>query len=385
MGKRILLLVMILPGVASALSWQPEPTESLKARMVEYARLNGHSEFAEKIAAETDLEAWIGETIEYAEAGLKTCRGSDYRDPYRTSLLRLIDYPIHVDTRSTNTPQRIVEKWREVMSDQITRARHRFLAEVKAAKIGEGELGIFHFYNMAYVLKGPRHAIAVDVTDRMSEWTDEEYRELAEMTDAFVLTHPHRDHFSRRILAPFLAAGKPIILPCDLGLSNECCRVFSDNHEEPVEVAGITIRNFMGNQGVPCNVYQLNIDGVSVVDPGDNDDYNVYTNLVRGAAADVIISPVWNFPSNILNACMANAGFNRNAALYLPAHFNELGHGVKNRESYWEAYWRDDRLCTPGLNMPRTLILYLGESVIWKRDFKDEPLCRGLLKGKSGW
>ena len=82
---------------------------------------------------------------------------------------------------------------------------------------------------------------------------------------------------------------------------------------------------------------------------------------------------------------MANPGFDRNTALYLPAHFNELGHGVQNRESYWEAYWRDDRLCTPGLVLPRTLILYLGESIILKRDFKDEPLCRGMLNGKSGW
>ena len=380
-----LLFAAVLPRIVTALSWQPAPTEELKARMCEYARANGHSAFAEKIAAEDDLENWIGETIEYAEAGLANCRGSDYRDPRRTSLLRLVDFPIHVDTRSTNTPRRIVEKWRKTMSDQVARARRRFLAEAKAAKIAEGELGVFHFYNMAYILKGPRHSIAVDVTDRASPWTDEERRELAEMTDAFILTHPHRDHVSLRILEPFLEMKKPIVLPCDLALSNDCCRILADDHDEPVEIAGIKIRNFMGNQGVPCNVYQLDIDGVSVIDPGDNDEYRVYTNLLRGAAADIIISPVWNFPSNILNACMANPGFNRNTALYLPAHFNELGHGVQNRESYWEAYWRDDRLCTPGLVLPRTLILYLGESIIWKRDFKDEPLCRGMLKGKSGW
>jgi len=362
--------VAVLAGEALAWSWKPLPTERLKERLVAYARSGGHAAFAGKVAAETDPVGWIGETIEYAEAGLRTCEGSDWRDPRRYSLLRLVDYPTHVDCYSTNTPNEVRMAWFKAMDEQNKRARKRVFEAVRQTRIAEGELGIFHFYNMGYVLKGPHHAVALDVTDTPCPWTDAEREELAKLTDCFVLTHPHRDHFSPRMLAPFLAAGKPVVLPCDVGVTNAEARIFSDDHDAPVDVAGVGVRNYMGNQRVPCNVYQLDIDGVRVVAPGDNDAHAVFTNLVRGAAADIIISPIWNYPSNIVRSCMSNPGFNRNTALFLPSHFNELGHGVTGRESYWEAYWRKDRLSAPGMVWPRTLILYLGESVVWRRDMK---------------
>lgn len=379
------LSAAVLPRIAGAWSWVPMETSALKSCMVEFARENGHVAFAEKVAAEADLSSWIAETIEYAEQGLAKCEGADYRDARRHALLRLVDYPTHIDSYSTNTPVEIRRAWFEAMNAQNVRARRRVFDAVRNAKINEGELGIFHFYNMGYILKGPRHAVALDVTDTPCRWTDEEREELAKLTDFFVLTHPHRDHFSRRMLKPFLDLGKPVVLPCDVGITNGLCRIFKDDHDTPVDVAGTGIRNFMGNQGVPCNVYQFDIDGVRVTSPGDNDAHEVYTNLTKGAATDVIISPVWNFPSNIVLACEANPGFDRNTALFLPSHYNELGHGVSNRESYWEALWREDRLSAPGVIWPRTQVLYLGESVIWKRDLRGDDKCAGTRKHRKGW
>lgn len=374
------LSAAVLPRIARAWSWVPAETAALKSRLVEFARENGHAAFAEKIAAEDDLTSWIAETVEYAEKGLARCEGADWRDARRHALLRLVDYPTHVDSFSADTPAEVRDAWSAAMDAQNRRARRRVFEEVRAAKINEGELGIFHFYNMGYILKGPRHAVALDVTDTPCQWTDGEREELARLTDFFVLTHPHRDHYSPRMLRPFLALGKPVVLPCDVGVTNALCRILADDHDAPVDVAGTGVRNFMGNQRVPCNVYQFDIDGVKVVTTGDNDAHEVFTNLAHGAATDVIITPVWNFPSNVVKRCMANPAFDRNTALFLPSHFNELGHGVGNRESYWEAYWREDRLSTPGMVWPRTQILYLGESVIWKRDLSGDAGCAGTLK-----
>jgi len=378
-------LIAALPVSALAWSWVPMTTEALKECEIEFAKANGHAEFAERIAAEKDLTSWIGETIEYAEAGLKKCEGADYRDARRHALLRLVDYPTHVDSYSTNTPVEVRKAWFEAMNAQNQRARKRVFEEVKNTKINEGELGVFHFYNMGYILKGPRHAVALDVTDTPCPWTDEEREELAKLTDFFVLTHPHRDHYSVRMLEPFVKLGKPVVLPCAVRFTNELCQIFKDDHDTPVDVAGVGVRNYMGNQRVPCNVYQFDIDGVTVVTTGDNDAHEVFTNLVRGAATDIIITPVWNFPSNIVKCCAANPKFDRNTALFLPSHFNELGHGVGNRESYWEAFWREDRLSTTGMIWPRTQILYLGESVIWKRDLKGDDTCAGTRKHLKGW
>lgn len=384
-GISMFLGAAVLPRLAGAWSWVPMKTEALKACMVEFAKENGHAAFAERIAAEKDLTSWIEETIEYAEKGLARCEGADYRDARRHALLRLVDYPTHIDSYSTNTPVEVRKAWFVAMDAQSRRARKRVFEEVKAARINEGELGIFHFYNMGYILKGPRHAVALDVTDTPCQWTDEERMELARLTDFFVLTHPHRDHYSKRMLQPFFDLGKPVVLPCDIGITNALCRLFTDEHDTHVDVAGVGVRNYMGNQRVPCNVYQFDIDGVKVTAPGDNDAHEVYTNLTRGAATDIIISPVWNFPSNIVRSCMANPGFNRNTALFLPSHYNELGHGVRNRESYWEAFWREDRLSTPGMIWPRTQVLYLGESVIWKRDLAGDDQCAGTRKHRKGW
>ena len=52
--------------------------------------------------------------------------------------------------------------------------------------------------------------------------TETDWRRLVALTDMFVLTHPHGDHYCREGLEAYRAAGKPVVLPCAparLGLS----------------------------------------------------------------------------------------------------------------------------------------------------------------------
>ena len=64
---------------------------------------------------------------------------------------------------------------------------------------------------MGFIIKGPRHTVAIDVTnlplfrdkpDRRYApnkdfiiWKPKDWRRLVELTDMFVLTHPHGDHY----------------------------------------------------------------------------------------------------------------------------------------------------------------------------------------------
>ena len=122
-GVSMFLGAAVLPRLAGAWSWAPMKTEALKACMVEFAKENGHAAFAERIAAEKDLTSWIEETIEYAEKGLARCEGADYRDARRHALLRLVDYPTHIDSYSTNTPVEVRKAWFVAMDAQSRRAR----------------------------------------------------------------------------------------------------------------------------------------------------------------------------------------------------------------------------------------------------------------------
>ena len=144
-----------------------------------------------------------------------------------------------------------------------------------------------------------------------------------------------------------------------------CCVKLTKDNLEPVDVGGVKVRNFLGNQGkdTPCNVYLLDIDGVLVADNGDNYDRGKERMLAKCPPADVIIASTWNKIQEMVKSCEAAPGFDRTKAVLLPSHENELGHRVQQRESYWEMYTRKDRLGDRKFPWPRVHPLGYGESI----------------------
>ena len=104
-----------------------------------------------------------------------------------------------------------------------------------------------------------------------------------------------------------------------------------------------------------------------VVSPGDNSVVGADSWLSSGPSTDVIIAACWNGITNTVSHCMENPRFNRNTALFLPSHFNELSHRVQQRESYMELYTRKDRMAAEGVIWPRAQVLYYGDGILWKR------------------
>ena len=137
----------------------------------------------------------------------------------------------------------------------------------------------------------------------------------------FVLTHPHDDHYCSKGIAAYLAAGKPVVLPCGL-----------DKLKMPDGVSGA---------GQNCIVM-----------------------LAKCPPADVIIASTWNRVRAMVGACAAASGFDRSKAVLIPSHENEITHGVSNRESYWEMYERKDRLGGKSFPWPQVRPLGYGESIV---------------------
>ena len=340
---------------------------------------------------------------------LKASEGGDFNDKNREHGLRIIDYPLHLDNYDLkNSSPEDRQAFKEVVREYCAGARERVFAEVAAAKIPDGSLRLWRIYNMGYIIKGPIHTVAIDITARPEfyavdggrfvkdtntvVWCKADWKRLAELADMIFVTHPHGDHYNRDGIEAFIAAKKPVVVPCDLVAytanrpakegpdgkyvaekkiltTAPCCVKLTEDHLEPVDVGGVKVRNFRGNQGenVPCNVYLIDIDGVLVAHNGDNSVMDKERMLSKCPPADVIIASTWNNVQGMVNCCAGAPGFDRTKSVLLPSHENELGHGVDHRESHHEMYTRKDRLGNREFPWPRVHPLGYGESFLFTK------------------
>ena len=389
--KTMVALAAVAALPAAAFDWKAKPVGQLKADLVAYAREVGETNLADRVEKAAGTAEWMRMAIQRGTDLLAASEGGDFNDKRREHGLRIIDYPLHFDNYSTDASLEDVRAFNEVVYAYCATARDRVFAEVENVRISEGQLRLWRIYNMGFIIKGPRHTVAIDVTnlplfrdtpDRrcapnrdLMIWKPEDWRRLVGFTDMLVVTHPHDDHYCRAGIKAYLAAGKPVVLPCGLarlGIPGEVpgagpnCIVLAHDNAEPVDVRGVKIWNFMGNQGkdVPCNVYLMEIDGVRVAHNGDNSVIAKEALLAKCPPADVIIAATWNHIKATVGWCAAAPGFDRTKAVLIPSHENELTHVVLHRESYWEMYERKDRLRDRSFPWPCVRPLGYGESAV---------------------
>ena len=383
-------VTVVLP--MAAFDWKAKPVAELKADLVAYARKVGETNLADRVERSADTAEWMRLAIGRGTELLKVSEGCDSHDKRREHGLRIIDYPLHFDNYSKDASQEDIRAFNEVVYAYCASARDRVFVEVANAKIPEGQLRLWRIYNMGFIIKGPRHTVAIDVThlplfrdkpDRRCApnrdfiiWKPKDWRRLVELTDMFVLTHPHGDHYCGNGIAAYLAAGKPVVLPCGLDKlkmpagvpdGGQNCIVLAQDNPKPVDIGGVKIWNFMGHQGrkVPCNVYLMEIDGVRVAHNGDNSAVEKEEMLAKCPPADVIIASTWNRVKAMVGACAAAPGFDRSKAVLIPSHENELTHEVSHRESYWEMYEKKSRLGDKSFPWPQVRPLGYGESIMF--------------------
>lgn len=376
--KRIKLLGITIAAILALCSfeWEPVDNKQLRADMLSYATSFRDDYKGEAVARKLDRfirkQQRTKDQFSWIPATYQLCAELKAQNPpyisssdlgLRRRILELLDYPAHFNSRGTEDQTAFNAASRKYICD----ARESVLDQLEHCHPSSG-IQIWQIYNMGYILRTSERTIAIDIAaPRGIPYSDEDCRRIAEQIDVLLLTHPHEDHFCENVMLAVEAAGKPIVLPCEMPFLSKATVLDSDN-PTPVEIAGIKIVNFLGNQGakIPNNVYLLEFDGFRLIDSGDNYDRNADAQLSRYPAADIIIAATWNEIQKQLDYFCSAPG--DGVQLLIPSHQNELSHGVKHRESFHEMFNRSDRLGNAEYKFPAMLILDNGEGFHYKKE-----------------
>ena len=315
----------------------------------------------------------------------------------RKDIFQILDFPIHVNNYASAISKEELEAFNQSVNEYIGAAKSKLFDELENTKSESGII-VWKLYNMGFIIRSPKRTIAIDITGNpqtfvitdgtppmnrkyVSTLTDADFDRLVLQIDALFVTHLHGDHFSQRLSQKVLAAGKTLVLPTEamqfdpgskeskpLFETSQKLIILDKSNEQPVEIAGVSVRNFMGNQGekTPCNIYHLDIDGVVVIDNGDNYDREQEAKLARCPPANLIIASCWNDMPSFVGNAQKSTDFDQANAILIPAHENELGHSVGHRESYRELYTRVDRLGHKSFPYPPAIPLDCGEKLVIK-------------------
>ena len=371
--KRLFSLFFLLGFSIStyAFDWKPQTNEDLRNDMfifVEKFREGTDdrklsSELAsflkeQKARAASQPYAWIQDTHDFVDRMLKKfpAEVSDggQCSYERRNLLLLRDYPMHVDDKPKDAPKELKDAYASSIRSLYAAAEADAVKWLSKGK-GTDELEIFKVYNMGYIFRTAGHVVGIDL-----QWSGDrkQMEEIASRLDVLFITHPHGDHFTKELLEVMIASGKKVVLPCDLLPETESPLkiVVSEDNPEGMDVAGISFKSMMGNQGprTPCNVYLMNIGGWKVAHNGDNgvEDAEVYLSTEK---VDVLVSACWNGLRNVMDKIKANP--DGTSCIYFSSHENEWRHTVDHREAYEELFRREDRLGDPEFDYLPTVVM----------------------------
>ena len=404
---RLILAGILLATSAFAFDWPEKTNSQVRADMIAFASSlrdqtsnsifrTELSQFVSNIESATnkpsDRYQWMNETHSWVREKLAEYKPSLANAEIRKGIFRILDYPLHVNNYAPAISREELDAFNLSIQNYILSARTTTLDDIEKTKPTSG-IVIWEIYNMGYIIRSPQHTIALDITGNpptfvpsatnpplnrvySSAFTDADFDRLVAQIDVLFVTHLHGDHFSPKLSQKILDAGKILVLPEEAQQYNPLTRktkkhfktnknliILNKTNIEPTDIAGVKVRNFRGNQGedTPCNIYHIDLDGIVIIDNGDNYDRDQERNLSSCPPANIIIASCWNdMPSFVGNAAKA-PNFKKANPLLIPAHENELGHGVGHRESYRELFTREDRLAHKTFVYPPVMLLNCGE------------------------
>ena len=385
--KKLISIVLALVCASFALEakhWMPQPTEEVYTAMIAKAR--EFAEFAKGTPAGDVVEKfiykvepahldnpyrWIGDTyalvkkLEKMQGPVVDQGKSDFTSMLRRYTLMMVDFPLHVNDK--NPSMNPIEKQEYMISRDkyLVGSCKQAIKWLKKTSPAKGEIAIYKVYNMGYIFKTSERAIGIDL-----RWwgSKADARKLAKNLDVLFTTHPHGDHYSIDMLESMIECRKTIVLTKDLlpKVKSPQKVLLWEDRTEPLDVKGIKVRCFAGNQGkdIPCNVYHLQFDGWTIVHNGDNSDRPRDRRISELEAPDIVVAATWNTFQVIQEAAQASVGAEDKPMLFLPAHENEVGHTIDHRESYREAYSMESRFSSPTFKYIPHMLMDVGECTV---------------------
>lgn len=371
--KRFLLslLVLVCSLHAEAFDWKSQSNEELRNDMFRFVETfrSGTSDVALAEALDGFLKVqmgkaedfpyqWIHDTHAFVDemlleypAEISSGGQCSYE---RRSLLLLRDYPMHADNRSPEASQGLKDAYVSSVSSLYKAAEQDALEWLRSDKRSR-KLDVFKVYNMGYLFRSSGKVVGFDI-----QWSGnkEEMKDFAAMVDAFFVTHPHRDHYTKELLHVLLEAGKDVILPCDLvpEYTGKNKIIISGDVDQPMNAGPVTFTSRMGNQGVkvPCNVYLVSVGKWNIAHNGDN-GVPECESFLGESRVDVLVSACWNGVKDTMNHIKRNP--EGTECIYFSSHENEWRHTVDHRESYEELFRRTDRLGDPDYDYLQSVVM----------------------------
>ncbi len=395
---------------ASAFDWPAKPNDRIRDDMIGFAKslrdttmdanlkakLSTFIEQQETARAVSSAKyVWMGQTHALVADLLSRYTPALENIEVRKGVFEILDYPLHVNNLADNISAEELAAYNKTIEDYIGTAKARIFSELESVIPKEGVI-VWQLYNMGFIIRSPKHTIAIDISGRPATfvltegkapmnrkysglYTDTDYDRLVRQIDTIYVTHLHGDHMSIPLLEKMLDARKTVVLVADaklvdpkMGLASVLkpstnLIVLDKSNTEPLDINGVKVRNFVGNQGesTPCNIYHLDIDGTVIIHNGDNCDRIQETRLANCPPANIIIASSWNDMASFVGNAQKAQGFSKANAILIPAHENELMHSVGHRESYRELYTRGDRLGNKAFVFPPAFVLNCGESLTY--------------------
>ncbi|MBN1346853.1 MAG: hypothetical protein JXQ73_29445 [Phycisphaerae bacterium] len=324
-------------------------------------------EIAAKEGKSADTLAWVGPTLDWAELGLKAYPPSTENHKRRRAILRILDYPLHVNSTPMRSTRRYVPQWAEAVGKHFQRAVEPAIKDVTDSRTTRG-LDVWKIYDMGFVARSKSHCVGFDVHPGFFRLpyalTDAQIDALIGRLEVLFISHAHLDHLNDRFVQRMLAAGKKVVLPAPVrkDLTHEGVVRLHDDYARPTEVAGLKVYVFPGWQGkdTPMNVYAVELDGHWVAHNGDNLRTEIYREIPGRCAVDVLLVNCWSGLGAFISAT--------HPKLAITGHENELAHAVPQRVAYGTTFAYLDMVRDP----PEHRVIHWGERVHWEPAGRDE-------------
>lgn len=374
------LLLCVFAGKASAFDWPRQTNDELKKELRQETQAFLHDFRHERKLAKllerflADIEgdaafAWAGQTYGLVEKLKKMYPPTQDNARVRERILKLLDYPLHMNNHSQEAPDAEKSAFYKVAQTYVNASLEATAKALTHTRTKEG-IDLFQVYNMGIILRSRDHTVGIDLSrnphlpEAYPTHSSQMVDLLVEQLDLLLLTHPHSDHYWPELMQAMARAGKPVILPCAperIGLDPKDAYVVMDKDQDYYNRLGLEIHSFMGNQGstTPCNVYVLDLGGLRIVHSGDNYSPEAEALVATRLPVHMVLAAAWNAPQRLLDVVLRQGS--HTPPLFVPLHINELEHSVDHRESYRELYHRPDRLGHPSYPYPPVMVLDNGE------------------------
>jgi L-ascorbate metabolism protein UlaG (beta-lactamase superfamily) len=209
------------------------------------------------------------------------------------------------------------------------------ILEIKYEKITDGA-SVWQIFNHGFVIKTPTVTFGIDLFDYFNT---EEFMELADLLDVYLVTHSHIDHYSIRLIIEMAKQGKPIVGPFEFNHATKKMGPGQDAY-----FSGLYIRAHDGLHSLPVRQYEIQTpEGLKILHTGDN---QTSATLPLVSDVDILLLNSWinesGFISNIEGVRIA---INKiKPKVTLPGHIMELGHlgGWYPPEPYRDPIASDD-------------------------------------------